>query len=212
MYNNYDGSFSYRHELIRKAIHFCSLSIPIAYYYLPNKPALAVLSALTFLSVAVDIARYHIPFVAGIFYNWFGVLLRKHEKESLNSLSGASFVFISALLNFSLFPELIAVVSFSIFILGDLSAALVGSALGKTKFLNKSLEGSAAFFLVGLTVIFLTPKYLGTPNEYLIWTAGLSVGVIAENISGGYFDDNLIVPFLLSLCIWILYFIFLPQF
>lgn len=47
---------SYKQELIRKSIHLCSLSIPIAYSFLDKETALTILIPLTILAVSIDLA------------------------------------------------------------------------------------------------------------------------------------------------------------
>ncbi len=83
------ANIEYRAELIRKTIHFCSLSIPVLYIFLSRSTALSILIPLTSAFLIVDIARhYHAP-TARLFYKVFGLLLRPHERgvhaEALNN-------------------------------------------------------------------------------------------------------------------------------
>ena len=206
--SDFDGA--YRVELIRKGIHFCSLSIPIAYFYVPRGVALIVCIPLTLAFAAVDIARYYHRPIQEWFYRSFGWLLRQHETDTTRKrLNGATYVLISATICVIVFPKIIAVLSFAILIVSDLTAALVGKRFGKHKFLSKSLEGSLGFLVSAVAVVALTPKVEYLFPEYLIGAAGAAVGTFVEALSTEV-DDNLSIPLAVGVTIWIMYHYFLP--
>ena len=118
---------------------------------------------------------------------------------------------ISALICVLLFPKIIFVTAFSILIISDSLAALIGRKFGRHKFLSKSLEGTLAFFLSGSVVVLLSPKIEDTLIEFLIGIFAVAIGAIVENISFGWMDDNLSVPISIGLTMWGLYLLFLPQ-
>ncbi len=211
--NNIDRGFiDYKTELLRKAIHLFSLSIPIIYYHIPKELALVLLIPLVILSLLIDLGRYVSKPMAKIFYSWFGFLLRKHEMDSKKkNLSGASYVLISALVCALIFPKIIFVTAFAMLIIGDIAAALIGRRFGRHKFLAKSLEGTLAFFFFSIIVVLFTPKVTGNFNEYLFGFAAAAVGAIGENISYGWADDNLIVPLSAGFTLLALYHFFLPN-
>ncbi len=213
MTNNTDSAtIDYKKEIIRKAIHLCSLSIPIIYYHIPRELAIDILIPLTLISVAIDLGRYIFPSLAKWFYTWFGFLLRKHEVDSKKkNLNGASYVFISALICVLIFPKLIFVTAFTVLIVGDIAAALLGRRFGKHKFLAKSLEGTLAFFVFGSIAILFTPKVFGFTGEYLIAIIAVAFGAIGENISYGWADDNLVIPLTVGFTLWGLYAWFFPN-
>ncbi len=207
-----NGTINYRDELVRKLIHLCSLSIPVIYYFIPRSDGIIILSILTFIAIALDVGRYLYPPVAKLFYNIFGFLLRRHEVDSKKkNLNGATYVFISALICIIIFPKIFFVTAFSILIISDSLAALIGRKFGKRKFLAKSLEGTLAFFFSASVVILFAPKIQGSLTEYLIGFAVAAVGAIVENISFGFADDNLSIPLAIGAVMWILYLIFLPD-
>ncbi|MFH1194932.1 MAG: dolichol kinase [bacterium] len=206
------GTIDFKFEILRKSIHLCSLSIPILYYYITRETALTIFVPLTIFALVIDIARYFSPPIKKIVHTLFGFLLRQHEvDEKKKNLSGATYVLISATLGILLIPKLYFITAFAILILGDISAALFGRKFGKHQFLYKSLEGTLAFFIVSSIVIFFTPKADGLFIEYAIGVFAAAVGAIAENISYGWADDNLTVPFSVGLTMWLLYYIFLPH-
>jgi dolichol kinase len=201
----------YRIEVIRKAIHLVSLSIPIVYYFLSKQSALAILIPMTTLFVVVDIARYYYKPVEELFFKYFGFLLRRHESDKKRkTLNGASYVLISATLCVMVFPKIITITSFSILIISDISAALIGRKFGKHRFLAKSLEGSTAFFISALVVILITPKIGYQLSEYLIALIAVAVGTITEALPATI-DDNFSIPVSVGAVLWLGYTIFLPS-
>jgi dolichol kinase len=207
-----NGFIDYRSEVLRKSIHLCSLSIPVIYYFITRELALSILIPLTVFSLAADLSRHFLPAFRKFFHSIFGFMLRKHEIDSKKkNLSGATYVLISAVLVILLFPKIFAVAGFAVLIIGDTSAALFGRKFGKHKFLSKSLEGSSAFFVTSSIVILLTPKITGSIEEYLIGIVAVFVGMIVENISFGWADDNLTIPVSIGLTMWALYMLFLPN-
>ena len=211
--NQFDnGTINYRDELVRKLIHLCSLSIPIIYYFIPRSSAIIILAVFTVFAVILDLGRYFFPGIGKIFYKIFGFLLRKHEVDSKKkNLNGATYVFISALICAIIFPKLFFITAFCILIISDSSAALVGRKFGRHKFLAKSLEGTLAFFISASIVVLFTPKVEYTAAEYYIGFIAAAVGAIVENVSFGFADDNLSIPISVSLTMWGLYLLLLPN-
>ncbi len=200
----------YRIEVIRKAIHLVSLSIPITYYFIPKSTALILVIPLMVAFLTVDIARYYHKPVEEWFYKFFGFLLRKRESDKKKkTLNGATYVLISATICIIFFPKIIMIIGFSILIISDITAALIGRRFGKHKFIAKSLEGSLAFFVSAIVVIALTPKIEYQFGEYLIGFAAALVGTITEALPADI-DDNLSIPISVGAILWLLYTIFLP--
>jgi dolichol kinase len=205
------GTINYRDEVVRKLIHFCSLSIPIIYYFIPQSTAIIILSIFTILAVVLDVSRHFLPKVGKLFYMIFGFILRKHEKDSRKkNLNGATYVFISALLGVIIFPKVLFLTAFPILIISDSTAALVGRKYGKHKLLAKSLEGTLAFFISASIVVLFTPKLNGSITEYFIGILAAAIGAIVENISFGIADDNLTIPISVGLSMWLFYIMFFP--
>ncbi len=206
MENNGSATIDYKKELVRKAIHMISLSIPVIYYYIPRDVAVDILVPLVLISVTIDLGRYVFPSLAKWFYSWFGFLLRKHEVDKKKkNLNGASYVLISALICILIFPKIIFVTAFTVLIIGDIAAALIGRRFGKHKFLAKSLEGTLAFFVFASIAVMLTPKVMYFPGEYFIAIVAVAFGAIGENISYGWADDNLVIPLTVGFVLWGLY-------
>lgn len=207
-----NGTINYKSELLRKSIHFCSLSIPIVYYFLSKEVALKILVPITLISVIIDFGRYFIKPLNSFVQKIFGFLLREHEVDSKKkNLNGASYVFIAATITIWIFPKIIFISAFSMLIICDIAAALIGRRFGKHKFLAKSLEGTLAFAVFACIVVLLTPKVEGHILEYFIGFIAGSIGAIVENISYGWADDNLTIPLSIGFSMWGLYYLLLPN-
>ena len=207
-----NGTIKYRDELYRKLIHLTSLSIPIVYYFISKGTAALILAILAGSALIIDLARYLHPEIGKIFYRIFGFLLRQHELDhKKKNLNGATYVLISALISILIFPKIIFISAFTILIISDSLAALIGRKFGKRKFLFKSLEGTLAFFISACIVILFTPKIGSIKEEYLIGFIGAFVGAIVENISFRLIDDNLSIPLSVGFTMWGLYLAMLPN-
>ncbi len=205
------ATIEYKHEVVRKAIHLCSLSIPVVYYFLTKEQALYLLLPITAAFLAVDIARFYSEPVSRWFYGWFGWLLRKHEQDgSLKRLSGATNVLLSACFCVLVFPKVITVNAFAVLIISDTTSALIGRRFGRKRFFKKSLEGSLAFFVSAVIVILLAPKIEGLPAEYLIGAFASALGALVEAMSSRI-DDNISIPISMGFAMWALYWWFLPS-
>ena len=206
------GTIDFKGELLRKGIHLCSLSIPIIYYYISKSTALTILIPITIISVLIDFGRYYIPSLNSFVINTFGFIMREHENDNVKkNLNGASYVFIAAALTLWIFPKIIFITAFSMLIICDTAAALIGRKFGRHKFLSKSFEGTFAFFIFGIFVVILAPKVEGLFVEFLIGIIGGAIGAVVENISYGWADDNLTIPISIGLTMWGLYLLFLPN-
>lgn len=213
---------NYKIEYIRKAIHLCSLSIPVFYFFLSKTTTLSVLIPVTALFVVFDVARYYSTTGAKLFYKYFGWLLRNYEIDNKRKrLNGASNILISAIICILIFPKLIVVTAFTVLIISDSSAALIGRRFGKHKFFKKTLEGSLAFFVSAIIMAVIATKmqYAYLPNlnleytslEFLIAIIASGIGAVME-ASSVTVDDNYTIPISIGFVMWILYTLLLPTF
>lgn len=194
-------------ELVRKAIHLLSLSIPVGYIFVPQRTALTILLPLMVLFVLVDLLMHRVGSVRRLYLKLFGFLLRPHELETRRVLlNGASYVFISACLCIWVFPKIVAVTAFAILILADIASALVGKVWGKHRFLDKTAEGSAAFLLMACLTVLALGLWLGAPWSYfLAGFVGAAAGTLAEAASIRLrMDDNLSIPLSIGAVMWFL--------
>ena len=185
-------------EYIRKLIHLSNLIIPISYYYVFQDKSffLIILFILVLIFLVIDLTREknkHIKIVFNIFFN---KLMRKHELDG--SLTGATWVMISAFITILIFPKNIAILSLIFMSIGDTLAGLVGRRVGKLKIGEKTVEG----FLFGfLACALISYNYKLIPFSISIY--GSLVGMIFEVLPLPL-DDNLKIPISSALIMYII--------
>lgn len=197
---------SYKQEILRKLIHLCSLSIPITYIFVSQELALTILIPMAILMVATDLATKLIKPLNRLYKKFFGKMLRKHEKKKKRILlNGASWVLISAVLTVAVFPKIIAVTGFTILIVSDIFAALIGRKYGKTPLFNKSWEGTTAFMVSAIIAVAIIGYSLSMPWTYFVFGAiAAIVGAFAEAASKVLkADDNLTIPISVGIVMWL---------
>jgi dolichol kinase len=172
-------------ELGRKAVHLSLVVLPVWIWAVPapwNHRGLV----LAFLIVlAVDVLRLRIAPLHRAFDRRIGGYLRVNEHRGLISVhymtGSAAFLAWVA-------PPAIAALAVASLVFGDAAAALVGRRWGRPRIGRKSLEGSAACFVVclllGLALL---------PGRPLVAAAAALVTTVIE-ASWLPVDDNLAVP------------------
>lgn len=200
------AEISFSQEVLRKGIHLISLSIPIIYIFVTREIALSILVTLAIFAITIDFLSKFDNIVGIMLKKYFGKMLRPHEINQKYVLNGASWVFISAVVCVFIFPKFLTVVSFTVLIISDISAALYGRKYGKHKlFVNKSWEGTFAFMISAIIVVFIYGIIFNAPVIYFI-------GGIASAIIGGFVeaastkmkvDDNLSIPTSVGFVLWI---------
>ena len=182
-----------QYELLRKALHILSLIIPAGMLWLGKSPAVLILGTAAAFAVGLDILRSRFNLVNKWILFVFGSLMRPGEKKPPGGkivLNGATNALISAFLLILIFPVHVAALSFTLFMVGDGAAAVVGQLLGKRYWgrTGKTVEGSLAFLIAALVVAVLMPGVK-------IWI-GAAASVLACLLEAlpGPFNDNLRVP------------------
>ncbi|APF19534.1 phosphatidate cytidylyltransferase [Caldithrix abyssi DSM 13497] len=188
-------TLSLRMLLQRKAIHFATALIPLYYHYSHNELAvkwLTVVLAVGFLTA--DLLRLKFSLAKKIFLNIFGKLLKQAETE--RRLTGATMLFVGMAATVILFKEKQAVPALLFVALADPLAAIVGQLYGKNYFWEKTLEGSAAFYLTASAIILIF-------TSYSWWGLVVAIIVTGVELLPMNMDDNLVIPlataFLLAL-------------
>ena len=136
-----------------------------------------------------------------------GSLLREHERsEDRFHLTGASWVLIAATVTFIVFPTTIAVTAFSVLIVSDTFAALIGRRYGHRGFMDKSLAGSVAFVVSALVVVASWQSVFALPWTFFVAGAVASVAAaIAEAASSRLrLDDNIAIPCSYGIVHWLM--------
>lgn len=178
-------------ELSRKGVHLSSLLISVVAGFLGAQWALRILIPFFLFALFMDVARVYSPAIAQWVQRVFGFMMRDFEVKPHHIVfNGATWVLFSAVLTFSIFPKSIAIASFSILILGDAFAALIGRRFGRIKIgqTGKSLEGSLAFVVASMTVYPFVAD-LGFWNVFIAASAGAFIEVLPIAL-----DDNIRIP------------------
>lgn len=139
-------------ESYRKSLHLLLILIPMIFIFLGREATFFILLPITVFVVGMDYMRRKNPAIKTLFEKIFGTILRPHELTG-EKLCGSSWVFMGALLNFGIFSKEIAVTGFLILVISDAMASLVGKAVVSQKFYEKSVAGSAAFFLSAFAIL-----------------------------------------------------------
>ncbi len=190
-----DVNKSFKKELARKLIHLSSLWIPALIYFVQPSISIIIFSAIFVGDVILEYGNYKK-------WRWarrtFGLLfyrtLRNKElKRSQLQLSGGAYVMLAAIACTLLFPANVAVVALSIMLISDTCAALFGKAYGSRRlYKNKSIEGTAAFFVSALLIMVICNFIL--PVTYASILAAF-VATFAEMYEDKIeIDDNLSIP------------------
>jgi dolichol kinase len=173
-------------EIKRKIVHLATLSIPIGYAMLPEETVIAILLPLFFGFLIVDLLRHYHSKMTALFQRYFlGTVLREEERDRF---MGSTFFLFSSILVVLIFQKSIAIVSLLILILSDTAAALVGKGIGKIRVFGKTLEGSLAFFVSSLIIVWVYPDL----NR--LWGSLAALGATLIELLPIRVDDNLTIP------------------
>ncbi len=147
----------FKKEILRKLLHLSSLWIPLFIYFSNTYITIATLTFILVGNILIEYSNYKKQSVVRKYLGFF--ICKLSRSFELNRckirFSGSVFVLLASLLSVIIFTKEVAVLSISIMLIADTSAALFGKAYGKTKiFENKSFEGSMAFFLSSVITAF----------------------------------------------------------
>ena len=196
----------YRQEVLRKMVHLSSIWMPAALFYLPvwfgdrgRWFNVIMFGTFAVLNVLIEIAVFQqVPYVTPLYKKLFGKMARESEPGEFR-FSGAPPMYASACLTALCFPPRVASCAFTILILSDTSAALIGRKWGRHRFSNgKSLEGSLAFLLTGWIIAACFCLAGGLPGATMVvWLGGVAVSCVAEFFNEQiHMDDNFTIPLL----------------
>jgi len=173
-------------EVLRKIVHLATLIIPVGYVLTSERTVILFLIPFFLALLLVDLLRLLHSGTASLFQKYFfGRVLREEEKPTF---MGATYFIFSTILTILFFPKSIAIASIFILILSDTAAALIGKWIGRTGIFGKTLEGSMAFFLTSLLIVWISPNL----NRFSGSLAALGATLV-EILPVGV-NDNLTIP------------------
>ena len=186
---------NYSQEIYRKLIHLSSLFIPFMLWYFGKDTFQPWIISCAIILPILDYGRRHNKFLYRIYSNLFITFTRPIEQ---GILSGASWVIIGAAVTIFFFNENTAIIGLLVLSIADSAAAIIGIKLGKTQLYSKSLEGSAAFFITAIIIVFS----LSSAAFYINFIAVIAATVV-ELFSTPRINDNLLIPTVLALILTI---------
>ena len=178
-------------EARRKAIHLAFIVLPIELLFrvLPwprsHREFRVLFLALTACAIAIDVLRIHDRRVRTFFRQFFGEMIREHERMSL---LGSTYLLLAALIAIEVFPQPLAAAALGFTVLGDAMGALVGKAYGRHRVFNKSFEGALGCLLACLSWAAVVARVAHVPWPILL--AGALAATIIEVLPIPL-DDNL---------------------
>ena len=146
------SKLGFKDEFKRKLVHFASSTIGLSIIYLDREVILPILVISSVLFPLLDYLRINNKLISNFYNTYFHSITRSFES---NRFTGASFVLWGALITYILFEQKIAGIALIIMSFSDAMAAIIGVGFGKTKVLNKSLEGSFAFFMTTFIILYV---------------------------------------------------------
>jgi len=191
------NKISLKSEVYRKSIHLFSIFVPIVYFYfLTKEQAVLYMFIATVGMILIDYMKRDLPAVGKLYYKYFGSALREDEKNFKKKvITGGTLFTIGMFLSITLFVKNVAVSAIVIMIVCDAASALIGKTIGKHKLIgNKTIEGSLAFLITGLLLIFfILPLSFNIQGEIYIGLVSLLIATIAEMMPWKI-DDNILIP------------------
>jgi dolichol kinase len=184
-----------KNEIMRKLLHLTSIWVVLLYEIAGIAPTFLIVSGASAVVLFVDIIRItHTrlrPIVDNMLkYFRFQSMFRVHEK---NSLSGASYMMISAFMTMLILPKAAFLSAFTILVISDVVASIVGHLYGKHVVANKSLEGTAAFLVSALIICLIIGSLYKVKLLPLFIAA--AAATVAELFSKKLkVNDNLLIP------------------
>ena len=149
------------------------------------------------------------------FFNLFGSMMRSQEETQLTGatyIMAGSFICSWISLSSDAFAAS-ALISLSLFVLGDAAAALCGKAFGRVKVGDKTLEGAVGCFLLCFLLTFLFPylpsflsKWGGdfTWMHIILFPLGIALlELFPIKLGRLTLNDNLYIPAVISLLVLI---------
>ncbi len=193
----------------RKFFHVVGVVfMAVLYHNMVRETALTVLILASLGAVVLEITRVRIAALNRFVISIFGPLMREHEKTNW---TGFTYLILGVLIIVVLFPHDIVTLSLLFLAIADPAASYFGIRYGKDRLWGqKSLQGSiAAFFACGLTsMVYYTVHHLMLDRLLIVGILSGLAGAIAEAAPLGQLDDNLVLPVLSALQLWLIFYVF----
>jgi len=179
-------------HLSRKIWHVSGvMGLWLVYYWFGLEKARMIFLVLLTLTAVVELMRRQSVSINKMVLKVMLPLMRKNEIKGIAGVTPL----LAAVNILTLFPSWIVSLSMLFLAFADPIASLVGVLFGRTKLIaRKSLEGSAAAFMVCSLITFLT--HIQSWSDVFIFGF---IGAVAELLPIGSLDDNFTMPLLTAL-------------
>lgn len=170
-----------------------ALVVPAGIAWMQMPLALWVAIPLALIAVTGDVLRARSDAFNGFIESTVGRMIRAEERPDQAGaiqINGATWILITAALLLLVLPVSVVVPALTVFLVADAAAALVGRRVGRLHWPRsaRTVEGSAAFVLVGLALMAAFPAY-----SWGVRAVAVLLGCVAEALPGP-FNDNIRVP------------------
>ncbi|MBI2830086.1 MAG: hypothetical protein HYX81_02895 [Chloroflexi bacterium] len=194
-----------RTVLKRETLHFTAgTAVGLAVLYSPRLTILIIFGVMTSLMVIFEATRFSAPSLNRRFVHWFPFIVRKAKGEE-RKITGTTYFLLASLVTVFAFPRHIAATAILFSALGDPTASVVGTWLGRTKFWGKSLEGHLACLVICLAIgVILASTLEGLSMTVAVIGAIAATALQATNLP---LDDNVTIPIGSALVMWALAFL-----
>ncbi len=174
-----------RSEPGRRLIHLGSSVVPIGYWILGREAGIIFIAVLTVTMILIEVARIYTAWGRRFYQRFLGAVTRPLEERRP---TGATYVFLGALLTAILYTPKVAVLAMLFMSVGDSTAAFIGRRYGRIRIGKKSLEGTMACFVACL--LLTLPFGLTLPTAI----GGAATAALTELVPRPFWNDNLAIP------------------
>lgn len=194
-----------KQEFYRKIFHLFLFLIPFFFIKLGKNEFLTIFIPIAVIVITIDYYRCKFDKLNQITSSFFKLIMRDKEINQ-KKLSGMSWVFGGASLNFLMFDKVIAVTGFCILIFADAMAAIVGKSIKSAPFYEKSRAGSLAFFITSVIVIMISGFYFECRLPFYFFAIFIAMFITFTEAYPSFFivDDNLLIPMTFGICMTLL--------
>ena len=177
----------------RPLFHFLGgMIFPIGYYFMDRGIVIRIMAVALALVLLFELVRVKYPLYNAWLWKNFRGFFKEKEK---NTVTGMPYFISGILVTVILFDKPIAITALCFLTFGDVTAAMIGKKIGRHKiFPPRSVEGSAAFFIIATLVGFILKQYFFPAS--LTVTAILVSAFVAAVVETMpiTLDDNLTIP------------------
>jgi dolichol kinase len=186
-----------KNEILRKTIHVGYSTVPFIYLLTNKSVIIPIVIVLSVFMIIVDLGRIKFVWLQNLYMMALGKILRNHETNNSTALfTGGTYIVLSSLFCFLIFPKDVAISAMLITTFGDTAAALYGKYFGKVKMFGKTLEGSLVFFITGCVILYFMGLLSGV---FLIPALAALVITTVLELLPIPIDDNITIP--VSFCL-----------